>query len=92
MVQEERVKDITESKQAKDGGIKIAGVLVTLDPSPLCSVLDYLVSSNSLVLLLPVRDCIQSCKPMLKQTAIEIDPNTYGWHHVERVEAVEGQV
>ena len=59
-VQEERVKDITESKQAKDGGIEIAGVLVTLDPSPLSSILDYLVISNSVVLVLPVRDCIQS--------------------------------
>ena len=55
MVEEERVKDITESKQAKDGGIEIAGVLVTLDPSPVSCVLQYLVYSRMLVLRLPAR-------------------------------------
>ena len=61
MVQEERVKDITESKQAKNGGIKIAGVLVTLDPSPLSSVLDYLVSLDVLVLFLLIRHTTKCC-------------------------------
>jgi hypothetical protein len=55
VVYEERVKDITESKQAKEGGINIAGVLVSLDPSPLSYVLENLVSSNYLVLISPVR-------------------------------------
>ena len=55
MVEEERIKDITETKQAKYGCIEIAGVVVALDPSPLSYVLRYLVSSHCLILFLPVR-------------------------------------
>ena len=60
MVQEERVKDITQGKQAKDGGIKIAGVMVALYPSSISNVLEYLVWLNCLIIILPERDTAQS--------------------------------
>ena len=55
MVEEERIKDITQTKQAKYGSIEIAGVVVALDPSHLSYVLLYLVSSHCLILFLRVR-------------------------------------
>ena len=55
MVEEERIKDITETKQAKYGSIKIARIMVALDPSPLSYVLLYLVCSHCLILFLRIR-------------------------------------
>ena len=55
MVEEERIKDITQTKQAKYGSIEIAGVVVALDPFLLSYVLLYLVSSHCLIMFLRVR-------------------------------------
>ena len=43
-VQEHCVKDITEGKQTKDGGVQVAGVLVTLDTTAVSNVPHHLLS------------------------------------------------
>ena len=53
-VQEHCVKDITEGKQTKDGGVQVAGVLVTLDTTAVSNVPHHLLSGviNELICLL----------------------------------------
>ena len=53
-IQEQGVKRITESKQPKDGGVEVARVLVSLNPSLLSNIFLNLVVINRLVFFFPL--------------------------------------
>ena len=70
LLQEHAIKDVAHRKECEYGGVKVAGVLVSLDPLPFSNILINLPRIDELVSRLFQSNVVQSCTITTSYTMI----------------------